>query len=76
MSKLRSKHKQDQRKIQALKQRIVDLIGMNDELEQLLVEYENEKVDYNSPWIAEKASAKLDEYKMDKKIFEENYNEF
>ena len=71
MSKLRIRHKQDQRRIQALEQRIIDLIGMNDELEQLLVEYEDEKVKYNNPW-----AARLDKYKMDKKIFEENYNDF
>tara|TARA_Y100000356_G_scaffold131199_1_gene134564 strand:+ start:348 stop:563 length:216 start_codon:yes stop_codon:yes gene_type:complete len=71
MSKLRVRHKQDKRRIEALEQRIVDLIGMNDELEQLLVEYEDEKIEFNSPW-----SARLDKYKMDKKIFEENYNDF
>ena len=43
MSKLRSKHKQDKKRIETLEKRIEDLIGMNDELETMLSQYEIEK---------------------------------
>ena len=44
MSKLRSKYKQQSRKVELLEKRIHDLVGMNDELERMLVEYETEEV--------------------------------
>ena len=43
MSKLRSKYKQQSRKVELLEKRIHDLVGMNDELERMLVEYEKEE---------------------------------
>tara|TARA_B100000131_G_C18008541_1_gene569495 strand:+ start:217 stop:396 length:180 start_codon:yes stop_codon:yes gene_type:complete len=43
MSKLRSKYKQQSRKVELLEKRIHDLVGMNDELERMLVEYETEE---------------------------------
>ena len=43
MSKLRSKNKVAKHKIEALEKRVQDLVGMNDELERMLVEYETEE---------------------------------
>ena len=44
MSKLRSKNKVQNRKIEALEKRIQDLVGMNDELEMMISQYEREEV--------------------------------
>ena len=44
MSKLRSKNKIQNRKIEALEKRIQDLVGMNDELERMISQYEREEV--------------------------------
>ena len=46
MSKLRSKNKVQNRRIEALEQRVKDLVGMNDELEMMLSQYEREEVSY------------------------------
>jgi len=42
MSKLRSKNKVQNRRIEALEKRIQDLVGMNDELEMIISQYERE----------------------------------
>ena len=44
MSKLRSKYKQQSRKVELLEKRIHDLVGMNDELEHMISQYEREEV--------------------------------
>ena len=44
MSKLRSKNKVQNRRIEALEQRVKDLVGMNDELEHMISQYEREEV--------------------------------
>ena len=44
MSKLRSKNKIQNRKIEALEKRIQDLVGMNDELEMMISQYEREEI--------------------------------
>ena len=44
MSKLRSKNKVAKHKIEALEKRVQDLVGMNDELEMMISQYEREEV--------------------------------
>ena len=44
MSKLRSKNKVQNRRIEALEKRVKDLVGMNDELEMMISQYEREEV--------------------------------
>ena len=44
MSKLRSKNKLAKSRIEALEKRVQDLVGMNDELEMMISEYEREEV--------------------------------
>ena len=44
MSKLRSKNKVQSRRIEALEKRVQDLVGMNDELEHMISQYEREEV--------------------------------
>ena len=44
MSKLRSKNKVQNRRIEALEKRVQDLVGMNDELEMIISQYEREEV--------------------------------
>ena len=44
MSKLRSKNKVAKYKIEALEKRVQDLVGMNDELEMMISQYEREEV--------------------------------
>ena len=44
MSKLRSKNKIQNRKIEALEKRIQDLVGMNYELEMMISQYEREEI--------------------------------
>ena len=44
MSKLRSKNKAQNRRIEALEKRVQDLVGMNDELEHMISQYEREEV--------------------------------
>ena len=44
MSKLRSKNKVQNRRIEALEKRVQDLVGMNDELEYMISQYEREEV--------------------------------
>ena len=44
MSKLRTKNKQQNRRIEALEKRVQALVGMNDELERMLSQYEREDV--------------------------------
>ena len=44
MSKLRSKNKIAKHRIEALEKRVQALVGMNDELEQMLSQYEREDV--------------------------------
>ena len=44
MSKLRSKNKIQNRKIEALEKRVQDLVGMNDELEMMISQYEREEI--------------------------------
>ena len=44
MSKLRSKNKVQNRRIEALEKRVQDLVGMNDELEMMISQYEREEV--------------------------------
>ena len=44
MSKLRSKNKVQNRKIETLEKRVQDLVGMNDELEMMILQYEREEV--------------------------------
>ena len=44
MSKLRSKNKVAKYKIEALEKRVQDLVGMNDELERMISQYEREEV--------------------------------
>ena len=44
MSKLRSKNKVQNRRIEALEKRVQDLVGMNDELEHMISQYEREEV--------------------------------
>ncbi len=44
MSKLRSKNKVQNRKIEALEKRVQDLVGMNDELEMMISQYEREEI--------------------------------
>ena len=44
MSKLRSKNKVAKHRIEVLEKRIQDLVGMNDELERMISQYEREDV--------------------------------
>jgi len=44
MSKLRSKNKVQNRRIETLEKRVQDLVGMNDELERMISQYEREEV--------------------------------
>ena len=44
MSKLRSKNKIAKHRIEALEKRVQDLVGMNDELEHMISQYEREEV--------------------------------
>ena len=44
MSKLRSKNKIAKHRIEALEKRVQDLVGMNDELEHMISQYEKEEV--------------------------------
>ena len=44
MSKLRSKNKVQNRRIEALEKRVQDLVGMNDELEMMISQYERDEV--------------------------------
>lgn len=44
MSKLRSKNKIQNRRIETLEKRIQDLVGMNDELEMMISQYEREEI--------------------------------
>ena len=44
MSKLRSKNKVQNRRIEALEKRIQDLVGMSDELEMMISQYEREEI--------------------------------
>ena len=44
MSKLRSKNKVQNRRIEALEKRVQDLVGMNDELEMMISQYEREEI--------------------------------
>ena len=44
MSKLRSKNKVQNRRIEALEKRVQDLVGMNDELEMMISQYEKEEI--------------------------------
>ncbi len=44
MSKLRSKNKVAKHKIEVLEKRVQDLVGMNDELEMMISQYEREEV--------------------------------
>ena len=46
MSKLRSKNKVQNRRIEALEKRVQELVGMNDELEMMLSQYEVEDVSF------------------------------
>ena len=48
MSKLRTKNKQQNRRIEALEKRVQDLVGMNDELEMMLSQYEREEVSFQN----------------------------
>ena len=48
MSKLRSKNKVQNRRIEALEKRVQDLVGMNDELEMMLSQYEREEVSFQN----------------------------
>ena len=48
MSKLRSKNKVQNRRIEALEKRVHDLVGMNDELEMMLSQYEREEVSFQN----------------------------
>ena len=49
MSKLRSKNKVHKRHIEQLEKRIQDLVGMNDELEMMLSQYEREEAVFKEP---------------------------
>ena len=49
MSKLRSKNKVQNRRIEALEKRVQDLVGMNDELEMMLSQYEREESVFKEP---------------------------
>ena len=49
MSKLRSKNKVAKHKIEALEKRIQDLVGMNDELEMMISQYEREEIVFKEP---------------------------
>ena len=44
MSKLRSKNKIAKHRIETLEKRVQDLVGMNDELERMISQYEREEV--------------------------------
>ena len=44
MSKLRSKNKIAKHRIEVLEKRVQDLVGMNDELEHMISQYEREEV--------------------------------
>ena len=44
MSKLRSKNKVAKHRIEALEKRVQDLVGMNDELEMMISQYEREEI--------------------------------
>ena len=44
MSKLRFKNKLAKHRIEALEKRVQDLVGMNDELEHMISQYEREEV--------------------------------
>ena len=44
MSKLRSKNKVAKHRIETLEKRVQDLVGMNDELEMMISQYEREEV--------------------------------
>ena len=44
MSKLRSKNKIAKHRIEVLEKRVQDLVGMNDELEMMISQYEREEV--------------------------------
>ena len=44
MSKLRSKNKIAKHRIETLEKRVQDLVGMNDELEMMISQYEREEV--------------------------------
>ena len=44
MSKLRSKNKVQNRRIEILEKRVQDLVGMNDELEMMISQYEREEI--------------------------------
>ena len=44
MSKLRSKNKIAKYRIEVLEKRVQDLVGMNDELEHMISQYEREEV--------------------------------
>ncbi len=48
MSKLRTKNKQQNRRIEALEKRVQDLVGMNDELEIMLSQYECEEICFSN----------------------------
>ena len=47
-SKLRSKNKVQNRRIEALEKRVQELVGMNDELEMMLSQYEREEVSFQN----------------------------
>ncbi len=49
MSKLRSKNKVAKHKIEALEKRVQDLVGMNDELEMMISQYEREEIVFKEP---------------------------
>ena len=49
MSKLRSKNKVQNRRIEALEKRVQDLVGMNDELEMMISQYEREEIVFKEP---------------------------
>ena len=44
MSKLRSKNKIAKHRIEVLEKRVQDLVGMNDELEMMISQYEREEI--------------------------------
>ena len=48
MSKLRSKNKVQNRRIEALEKRVQDLVGMNDELEMMFSHYDREEVSFQN----------------------------
>ena len=49
MSKLRSKNKIAKHRIEVLEKRVQDLVGMNDELEMMISQYEREEIVFKEP---------------------------